>query len=61
MIAREFNSMLNGLDLKIQQFNILTLIRKIKNKELTPEQITKLKTDVYNLEEDLMIIDCGHK
>ena len=60
MLAKEFNSMLLGLNHKIEKFNLSTMLTKIKNKELSKEQIQKLKDDVYNLEEYLIMIDCEH-
>jgi hypothetical protein len=58
MKAREFISMLNGLDHHIRKFNIKKMLKKIKNKDLNDEQVQKLKQDVWNLEEDLIMIDC---
>ena len=58
MKVRKLISMLTYIDYKIQRFNTNKLLNKIKNKELSKDQIDKLKTDVHNLEEDLMLIDC---
>ena len=58
MKAAQLISMMNTIDYKIQHFDLHTMLNKIKNKELSQEQIDKFKEDIYNLEEDLIIIDC---
>ena len=58
MKAGALLSLLNGVDFKIQHFDLAALVAKVKNKEISKEQMTKLKDDVYNLSEDLLMIDC---
>jgi len=58
MKASQLVSLLNGLDYKIKQFDITKMVDKVQNKELSKEQIEKLKQDVFDLEEDLIILDC---
>ena len=58
MKAGQLISMMHTIDYKIQHFDLHTMIKKIENKEISQDQINKLKDDVYNLEEDLVIMDC---
>ena len=58
MKAKILNSLIRGLDHKLQHFSMSTMLIKMNNKDLTPEQIKKFKDDVFNLEEDLIMMDC---
>ena len=42
----------------LQNFDQSKLIEKQNRQDISDEQITKLLNDIYDLEEDLIILDC---
>lgn len=61
MKARAFLGLVNGLRRHLDQFDICVLIEKRDKGEIDREQVNKLIDDVYKLEEDLILLQCGHK
>lgn len=58
MRVTDFVGMLNDLNSKLNSFDVDQFLNKVNNKHIDGEQIKKLVDDIYNLEEDLIMIDC---
>lgn len=58
MKALTLVGMLNDLNRRISGFDVSKLVTAIKNGDVEKERVQKLIDDVYNLEEDLIMIDC---
>ena len=57
MNGKNLLQMVHGLEYKLHNFDIHALLKKCKNGEIDTTQTKKLIDDVYNLEEDLIILD----
>lgn len=51
--------MLNDLNRRICTFDINKLINSVKDGTVDPERARRFVDNIYNLEEDLIIIDCN--
>jgi len=58
MKVKQFLAMSNDVATKLEHFDIQSLLKKRQTGEVDKERIDKLITDMYELEEDLVIIDC---
>ncbi len=61
MKATTVVGMMNDLQRKLNNFDMHALINKVQNHLIDNNQVVKLIDDIYNLEEDLIILDCEKK
>ena len=61
MKATTVVGMMNDLQRKLNNFDMHALINKVQNHSIDNNQVVKLIDDIYNLEEDLIILDCEKK
>jgi len=61
MKASNLIGMLNDIQRRINNFNIHELIEGVKNGTIEHDRAKKFVDDVYNLEEDLIIMNCDKK
>jgi len=58
MKVKQFLAMSNDVAIKLKHFDIQILLKKRKTGEVDKKRIDKLINDMYELEEDLVIINC---
>ena len=58
MKAIDLVGMLNDIQRRINKFDIHKLVEGVKNGTIDHDRAKKFVDDVYNLDEDLVIMDC---
>jgi len=58
MTAQQTQGMISRIIPQLQHFSQSELIDKVKHQDISEQQVTKLLNDIYDLEEDLIILNC---